>query len=85
MTHEQFRRALEIDKRLHHLEDVKRAIADKVNCRLSYVYREDDELYYPLEGVPMCYILGDLARHDEALRKEIDEEIEALKKEIETL
>lgn len=33
----------------------------------------------------MCYILGDLARHDEALRKEIDEEIEALKKEIETL
>lgn len=85
MTQEQYKRAVDINTRLNQLEDVKRKIADKDNFRLDYVYKEDDGIFYPLDGLPIYYLKEKLAIHDRLIRKEIDEEIEALKKEIETL
>lgn len=85
MTQEQFERAVEIQKRLDDLERVKDEIKETVSHRLTYSKDSDSS------GWKVCWpntmqLIGDiLDKHDLMIRKEIDEEIEKLKKEIETL
>ena len=85
MTQEQFERAVEIKKRLDDLERVKEEIKGTVTHRLTYSEESGSS------GWKVCWpntmrLIGDiLDKHDLMIRKEIDEEIERLKKEIETL
>lgn len=85
MTQEQYNRAVEIKKRLDDLEKVKDAIRGTVTHRLTYSEESGSS------GWKVCWpntmqLIGDiLDKHDLMIRKEIDEEIKNLKKEIETL
>lgn len=85
MTQEQFERAVEIKKRLDDLEEVKEQIKGTVTHRLTYSEESRSS------GWKVCWpntmrLIGDiLDKHDLMIRKEIDEEIERLEKEIETL
>lgn len=84
MKAEQYNRATEIYERLKELENVKKIIANTSNHRLFYSYKCHDEfrIISEWEMRPIGTILD---KHDKMIRKEIDEEIEQLKKEIETL
>lgn len=85
MTQEQYERAVAINTRLSDLERVKELIKGTVTHRLTY----SEEL--GSSGWKVCWpgtmlLIGDiLDKHDLMIRKEIDEEIERLKKEIEAL
>ena len=86
MTTEQYTRAIEISERIKELEQVKRAISSTINHRLTYEYKEHGEFeaqaHPSWELKPIEKILD---RHDKMIREEIDQEIDALTKEIETL
>lgn len=85
MTQKQFERAVEIKKRLDDLESVKDEIKGTASHRLTYSEESDSD------GWKVCWpntmqLIGEiLDKHDLIIRQEIDEEIERLKKEIETL
>ena len=84
MTDEQFKKAVEISDRLRDLEDIKKYISPENEHILIYGYKIDNDWNacskYNLEP-----ILDLLDKHDRMIRKEIDEEIINLKKEIELL
>lgn len=85
MTQEQFERAVEIKNRLDDLERVKNEIKGSVTHRLTYSVESGSS------GWKVCWpntmlLIGDiLDKYDLMIRQDIDEEIEKLKKEIETL
>lgn len=85
MTQEQFQRAIAIHNRLDELGRVKEEIKETASRRLTYSMESGSS------GWKVCWpntmrLIGDiLDKHDLMIRKEIDEEIERLEKEIETL
>lgn len=85
MTQEQYQRAVTIYKRLNELGRVKEEIKGTVTHRLTYSVESGSS------GWKVCWpntmqLIGEiLDKHDLMIRKEIDEEIERLEKEIETL
>lgn len=86
MTTEQYTRAIEISERIKELEQVKKGISSTINNRLTYEYKEYGEFeaqaHPSWELNPIRKILD---RYDKMIREEIDKEINALTKEIETL
>ena len=84
MTQEQYRRAVKINERLEELERVKKEIDEKTKHRLWYAWKGESDWRLTSEWV-MKYISELLDKHDLMIRQEIDEEIERLKAEIETL
>lgn len=83
MTQEQYKRAVEIDKRIDELNEVKKELNSGGEHRLSYIYYFEKWQACPLWK--MAPINAILDKHDIMIRQEIDEEIEKLKKEIEAL
>ena len=84
MTKEQYSRAVAIDKRISDLEETLKVIGEKHSHRLSYAYKNSSG-YSLCPGWSMLLIDDILDRHDLAIRKEIQDEIDSLKKEIESL
>ena len=84
MTQEQYRRANPIGERLAELERVKKEIENTAKHRLWYAWKGESDWRLTSEWV-MKYIDKLLDKHDTAIRQEIEEEIERLKAEIETL
>lgn len=84
MTKEQFLRAVQINGRLENLARVKKEIDDTSKHRLWYAWKGQSDYRLTPEWV-MKYISELLDKHDLMIRQEIDEEIERLKAEIETL
>lgn len=86
MTKEQYERAVQINNRLDELGSLKKEIADTKNTRLWYAYKgEGIGNWHLTSEYDMRYISKILDKHDLMIRQEIDEEIEKLKREIETL
>jgi regulation of enolase protein 1 (concanavalin A-like superfamily) len=85
MEKETFDRAIELKERLDGLNEVKKAIEYPQQHRLSYI-EEDSEGRWSHIVVWKLKPIGDiLDRHDEQIRKEIDEEIQKIYNEIEQL
>lgn len=87
MTQEQYKRAVEIGNELTALNETKDNIKKTGKHRLWYAYN-DGEFGSEWRLTPewaMRNISDILDKHDIMIRQEIDEEIEKLKKEIETL
>lgn len=84
MTEQQYNRVCEINDRLKALDDTKRRIANTKEHRLYYATRYSDE-YRCCPDWAMRPIAELLDRHDRMIRQEIDDEIERLRKEIESL
>jgi len=84
MTQEQYTRAVWINNRIGELEKVKDEIKETTKRRLWYAEKGEHDWRLTSEWI-MRYISELLDRHDTMIRAEIDEEIEKLKKEIETL
>lgn len=81
MEKEKFERAIAINNRIKALEEVKSEINSTTKCRLNYVDRNN-------EGCAkwIMKVIGDLFdKHDVMIRAEIQQEIDALNAEIETL
>lgn len=89
MTQEQFIRAVQINNRIGELEKVKQEIKDTTKHRLWYAYKCDVgnlSSEWRLTSEWTMHKIGEiLDKHDLMIRQEIDEEIEKLKAEIETL
>ena len=87
MTQEQFNRAIQISARLDELEKVKHCIKSTTKHRLWYASKSGEfGSDWLLESEwTMRNISEILDKHDLMIRQEIDEEIEKLKAEIETL
>lgn len=87
MTEKQFNEAVRINNRIGELEKVKKEISSLQNNKLSYIQKGDsirDD--WKIVGDWIMRLISDiLDRHDVQIRKEIDEEIERFKKEIEAL
>lgn len=84
MTTEQYIRAIQISERLKALEKIKKAISSTTCTHLTYE-TEDDRGSNTLSSWAIKPIGNILDRHDKMIREEIDQEIEALTKEIEAL
>lgn len=82
-------RTVGINARIAKLEAVKREISGMSRYHLSYIHEKaiSNSCFNvtPANLWIMKHIKDLLDKHDNLIRKEIDEEIEALKKEIETL
>ena len=87
MTQEQYNRAVQISERLQELEKVKDDIKNTSKHRLWYAYNsgESGSEWSLVSEWRMRYIGEILDKHDLMIRQEIDQEIERLKAEIETL
>ena len=86
MTQEQYQRVVQISGRLEELARVKKEIEATVKHRLWYAEKSSYGSDYRLTAEwVMRYIDDLLDKHDQMIRQEIDEEIERLKAEIETL
>ena len=84
MTPEQYKRAVQISIRMKELNEVKKEIGSTERHRLCYSYYSLNEWRLCVPWV-MSQIGEILDKHDTAIRQEIDDEIEKLKAEIETL
>lgn len=86
MTQEQYQRAIEINKRLNELNQVKSEIHGKSTHYLTYM-RESNTLTAntPCNAYVMTFIAGLLDMHDKQIREEIDNEIKELEQEIDRL
>lgn len=84
MTQEQFKKAVHINDRLEALKKTKEKIAKTSEHRLYFAYKSSDE-FRCCPDWSMRPIADLLDKHDRMIREEIDEEIERLTKEIETL
>lgn len=84
MTQEQYNRANQIGERLKELNTVKKEIEGRIKNRLWYAWKGESDWRLTSEWV-MKYIKEILDKHDLMIRQEIDQEIEQLKAEIETL
>ena len=83
MTQEQYTRAIQINNRIKELQETLDHIKDTKKHRLWYAYKGDD---WKLTAQWAMWNISDiLDKHDLMIRQEIEEEIEKLKKEIETL
>lgn len=87
MDKETYNRAIAISNRLYQLQEVKDKLKDTHSHYLTYAKKADS-----LGGKDslcsywiMKYISDILDKHDKMIRKEIDDEIAALNKEIEEL
>ena len=81
MKKETFQRVIEIDQRLENLNDILNEISPKKVHRLTYVGNDN-------KGCAEWRMkhIGDLLdKHDEMIREEIQQEIDRLHAEIETL
>jgi len=89
MTQEQYIRAVQINNRINHLNETLEHIKDTKKHRLWYAYKVTDSCLsdsWNLTAEWAMSRIGDiLDKHDLMIRQEIEEEIEKLKKEIETL
>lgn len=81
MDKEKYERAIAISKRLKELEEVLEDISPSSSYRLSYVNGDNRGC----REWEMRYISEFLDKHDEMIRAEIRQEIDALNAEIETL
>lgn len=84
MTTEQYKRAVEINGRISELEKVKKEIKETTKHRLWYAERYERDWRLTSDWI-MRYISKILDKHDLMIRQEIDDEIAALKAEIEVL
>ena len=84
MTDKQYTRAVQISKRIEELEKVKKEIKETTKHRLWYAEKCERGWGLTSEWI-MLYISEILDKHDLMIRQEIDDEIERLKREIETL
>lgn len=85
MTQEQYNRAVQIGERLSNLQKVKEEIDDEKKHRLTYIERRSIGDYEICNEYRMRLISEILDKHDNMIRTEIEEEIERLIAEIETL
>lgn len=87
MTEKQYQRALQIGDRLKQLDSVKKHIENTKKHRLWYAcdMGEFNSRWVLTHEWEMIQIGEILDKHDLMIRQEIDEEIERLKAEIETL
>lgn len=87
MTQEQFKRAVEINNKLNDLNETKKVIKEEGEHRLWYAYKSGDfgSEWELTAQWAMRNISDILDKHDLMIRQEIDEKIERLKAEIETL
>lgn len=87
MTQEQYNRAVQINYRIDELEKVKDAIKQTTKHRLWYASNSGEfgSSWLLVSELTMRNISEILDKHDVMIRQEIDEEIERLKAEIETL
>ena len=85
MTKEQYKRAVEINDRIRELNEVKEEIKDKTEYRLSYLWKRSAGDWSPGNLYVIKNIRNILDKYDTMIRAEIDEEINKLTKEIETL
>lgn len=84
MTPEQYKRAVQINDRISELEKVKKEIKETTKHRLWYAEKCERGWGLTSEWI-MLYISKILDNHDLMIRQEIDDEIAALKAEIERL
>lgn len=84
MTPEQYERVVKIHKRLERLQETKEHIADTSKHRLYFAYKCVDEFRCCADW-SMRPIADLLDKHDRMIRQEINDEIERLRKEIESL
>lgn len=84
MTQEQYFRAVAINSRIDELEKVKDEIKETTKHRLWYAKNFGGDWMLASEW-KMRYIDKLLDKHDLMIRQEIDEEINKLKQEIDTL
>lgn len=80
MEKEKFERVIKINERLKKLDDILDKISPHEDFHLSYVKGNKDVLGYKRE-----YINDLFDKHDKIIRAEIQQEIDSLYKEIETL
>lgn len=88
MTQEQYQRAIEINKRLNELNQVKSEIRGESTHYLTYMRESRSSLTdndTPCNEYVMTFIAGLLDKHDKQIREEIDNEIKELEQEIERL
>jgi hypothetical protein len=85
MKTEVFNRVVELKKKLDELNEAKKAIESTRSHRLSYIKEDDRGDWCPVTTWKLEPIGDILDRHDEQIRKEIDEEIQNIYKEIEQL
>lgn len=87
MTREQYNRAVQINNRIGELEKVKDTINQTTKHRLWYASNSGEfgSSWSLVSEWTMRDISEILDKHDVMIRQEIDEEIERLKSEIETL
>lgn len=85
MTTEQYKRAVEINERIKELNEVKKAISGTDRYRLSYSWKDEGEWRLCPNWVMSQIGSKILDKHDQMIRQEIDDEIAALKAEIERL
>lgn len=81
MEKEKFERAIEINERLKELHDILGEISPYRDCRLSYFNNNNKGC----DGWKMKHIGDLLDKHDKMIRAEIQQEIDSLHYEIETL
>lgn len=86
MTQEQYQRAIEINKRIEQLNQVKEEIK---GSKTLLTYAKRAQTLSCLDSLCrdwlMAYISNILDNHDKQIRQEIDNEIENLQQEIEML
>ncbi len=81
MKKEKYERVLAINNRLKELEDVKKEIASTTKFRLNYVYKDNEGCAeWRMKAVSNLF-----DKHDVMIRAEIQQEIDELNHEIETL
>jgi hypothetical protein len=85
MEKETFDRVVELKKRLDGLNEAKEEIESTRRHRLSYIKEVDRGNGYQTVVLKFESISEILDRHDEQVRKEIDEEIQKIYNEIESL
>lgn len=85
MTEDQYKRAVEIYNRISRLKDTLKSIEGRSEHRLYFCYKNCSNEYSTCPDWAMDPISDILDRHDLAIRKEIQDEIDSLKKEIESL
>lgn len=85
MTKEQYSRAVAINSRIAELKETLERIKNTKEHKLYYAYRNCSGDYTTCPDWAMRPISEILDKHDLAIRKEIQDEIDSLNKEIETL
>ena len=85
MTQEKFEHIIKIHHRLDELNTLKNELKSKVTHKLAYLYRSNDGSYSMVSEWKQKAIGDLLDKHDLMIRESIDQEIDQLNKEIESL